>query len=108
MRSLNRAACALLLLCGAAHADPATKEGDYTVHDFKFRSGEAMADEALIAARASATSDGAAGMVGRWAAAHARTAVKARKARTKSARKSAAPKARSTTGAATGRARRLK
>jgi homoserine O-acetyltransferase/O-succinyltransferase len=44
MRSLNRAACALLLLCGAAHADPATKEGDYTVHDFKFRSGEAMAD----------------------------------------------------------------
>jgi DNA topoisomerase-1 len=41
-------------------------------------------------------------------AAHARTAVKARKARTKSTRKGAAPKARSTTGAATGRARRLK
>jgi DNA topoisomerase-1 len=41
-------------------------------------------------------------------AAHARTAAKARKASTKSTRKSAAPKARSTTGAATGRARRLK
>jgi DNA topoisomerase I len=42
------------------------------------------------------------------ATAHARTATKARKARTKSSRKSATPKARSTTGAATGRARRLK
>jgi homoserine O-acetyltransferase len=44
MKSLNRVACALLLLCGAAHADPATKEGDYVAHDFKFRSGETMAD----------------------------------------------------------------
>ncbi|HEX4860688.1 MAG TPA: alpha/beta fold hydrolase [Rhizomicrobium sp.] len=42
MKSLNRAACALLLLCGAAQADPATKEGDYVVHDFKFRSGETL------------------------------------------------------------------
>ena len=44
MKLLNRAACALLLFCGAAHADPATKEGDYTVHDFKFRSGETLPD----------------------------------------------------------------
>jgi homoserine O-acetyltransferase/O-succinyltransferase len=44
MKLLNRAACALLLFCGAAQADPATKEGDFVVHDFKFRSGETMAD----------------------------------------------------------------
>jgi homoserine O-acetyltransferase len=44
MKFMNRAACALLLLGATAHADPATKEGDYTVHDFKFRSGETLAD----------------------------------------------------------------
>jgi homoserine O-acetyltransferase len=44
MKTLNRAACALLLMCCAAKADPATQEGDYVAHDFKFRSGETMAD----------------------------------------------------------------
>ena len=44
MKTLNRAACAVLLMCCAAKADPATREGDYVAHDFKFRSGETMAD----------------------------------------------------------------
>ena len=44
MKSLNRAVCALLLAGCAAQADPATREGDYVAHDFKFRSGETMAD----------------------------------------------------------------
>ncbi len=35
MKLLGIAAGTLLLL-GAAEADPATREGDYVVHDFKF------------------------------------------------------------------------
>ncbi|HEY4943415.1 MAG TPA: alpha/beta fold hydrolase [Rhizomicrobium sp.] len=43
IRFLTRLAGALLLALGAAHA-AATTEGDYTVHGFKFLSGETLAD----------------------------------------------------------------
>jgi homoserine O-acetyltransferase len=45
IRFLNRLAGAFVLALGAAQAQtPAPVEGDYVVHDFKFRSGETLAD----------------------------------------------------------------
>ena len=45
IRFFSRLAGALLLASGAAHAAaPATTEGDFTVHGFKFQSGETLAD----------------------------------------------------------------
>ncbi|HEX4302807.1 MAG TPA: alpha/beta fold hydrolase [Rhizomicrobium sp.] len=45
LRSLCRLAVGFVFLAGAAQAaPPATVEGDYTVRDFKFRSGETLAE----------------------------------------------------------------
>jgi homoserine O-acetyltransferase len=46
IRFVSRVAGALFFAFGTAQAQtlPATQEGDYTVHDFKFRSGETLAD----------------------------------------------------------------
>jgi homoserine O-acetyltransferase len=46
-RTIGRAACTILLATWVGHAiasEPAPQEGDFVVHDFKFKSGETLAE----------------------------------------------------------------